>query len=123
MINKRRFAVACAVLTGVIASSALFAADKPSIKIGASLPLSGFQTPNGTMYRIGIAMAIDDVNRAGGVNGSPIELVIDEYQGLADQAGLLFRRHAAAGVVASLGPLSGTGWETIAPLANSMKVP
>src|ERR1019366_4251899 len=72
MMNRRRFALGCAVLTGVIASSALLAAEKPPIKIGGSLPLSGFQTPNGTMYRIGITMAIDDVNSAGGVNGSPI---------------------------------------------------
>src|ERR1039458_10232562 len=92
MTNRRRFAAGCAVLIGVIASSALFAADKPPIKIGASLPLSGFQTPNGTMYRIGITMAIDDVNRADGV-------------------------------VASLGPISGTTWENVAPLANSMNAP
>ena len=123
MMNRRRFAAGCAVLTGVIASSALFAADKPPIKIGVSLPLSGFQTPNGTMYRIGITMAIDDVNSAGGVNGSPISLVIDDDQGRADQAVLLFRRHVADGVVASLGPISGTTWESVAPLANSMKAP
>jgi branched-chain amino acid transport system substrate-binding protein len=123
MMNRRRFAAGCAVLTGVIASSALFAADKPPIKIGVSLPLSGFQTPNGTMYRIGITMAIDDVNSAGGVNGSPINLVIDDDQGRADQAVLLFRRHVADGVVASLGPISGTTWESVAPLANSMKAP
>ena len=123
MMNRRRFAAGCAVLTGVIASSALFAADKPPIKIGVSLPLSGFQTPNGTMYRIGITMAIDDVNSAGGVNGSPISVVIDDDQGRADQAVLLFRRHVADGVVASLGPISGTTWESVAPLANSMKAP
>ena len=123
MMNRRRFTLGCAVLTGVIASSALLAADKPPIKIGGSLPLSGFQTPNGTMYRIGITMAIDDVNKAGGVNGSKIEFVLDDDQGRADQAVLLFRRHVADGVVASLGPISGTTWESVAPLANSMKAP
>ncbi len=123
MMNRRRFATGCAVLTAVITSSALFAAEKPPIKIGGSLPLSGFQTPNGTMYRIGITMAIDDVNKAGGVNGSKIEFVLDDDQGRADQAVLLFRRHVAGGVVASLGPISGTTWESVAPLANSMKAP
>ena len=107
----------------VLGSSALFAADKPPIKIGVSVPLSGFQTPNGTMYRIGITMAAEDVNKAGGVNGSPIQLVIDDDQGSADQAVLLFRRHVADGVVASLGPISGTTWESVAPLANSMNAP
>lgn len=123
MINRRNFAAGCAVLTCMLGSSALFAADKPPIKIGVSVPLSGFQTPNGTMYRLGITMAVEDVNKAGGVNGSPIQLVIDDDQGRADQAVLLFRRHVADGVVASLGPISGTTWESVAPLANSEKAP
>jgi len=100
MINRRNFAAVCAALACVLGSPALFAADKPPIKIGVSVPLSGFQTPNGTMYRIGITMAVEDVNKAGGVNGSPVQLVIDDDQSLADQAVLLFRRHVADGVVA-----------------------
>ena len=123
MISNHGFVAASAVLASIIAGSVAFAAEKPPIKIGASLPLSGFQTPNGTMYRIGIAMAVDDVNKAGGVNGSSIELVVDDDQGRADQAVLLFRRHVADGVVASLGPISGTTWESVAPLANTMKAP
>ena len=123
MMNGRRFVAASVMLTSMIASSATLSADKPPIKLGVSLPLSGFQAPNGTMYRIGITMAIDDVNKASGVNGSPIELVIDDDQGRPDQAVLLFRRHVADGVVASLGPISGTNWESVAPLAESMKAP
>jgi branched-chain amino acid transport system substrate-binding protein len=123
MMDRRRFVAGCVVLTSMIASTAAFAADKPPIKIGVSLPLSGFQAPNGTMYRIGITMAIEDVNKAGGVNGSPIELLIDDDQGRPDQAVLLFRRHVADSVVASLGPISGTNWESVAPLAESMKAP
>jgi branched-chain amino acid transport system substrate-binding protein len=115
--------VACTFTASTLAVSTLLAADKPPIKIGGSLPLSGFQTPNGTMYRIGITMAIEDVNAAGGVNGSKIEFLLDDDQGRADQAVLLFRRHVADGVVASLGPISGTTWESVAPLANSMKAP
>jgi len=123
MINRRDFAAGCAVLTCMFGSSAPFAAEKPPVKIGVSVPLSGFQTPNGTMYRIGITMAVEDANKTGGVNGSPIELVVDDDQGRADQAVLLFRRHVADGVVASLGPISGTTWETVAPLANELKAP
>jgi branched-chain amino acid transport system substrate-binding protein len=68
-------------------------------------------------------MAIEDVNAADGVNGSKIEFMLDDDQGRADQAVLLFRRHVADGVVASLGPISGTTWESVAPLANTMKAP
>ncbi len=122
-MNRRDFGAAAVAVMGALASSTLLAADKPPIKVGVSIPLSGFQTPNGTMYRIGMTMAAEDVNKAGGVNGSLIDLIIDDDQGLADQAVLLFRRHVAAGVVAQLGPISGTTWESISPLANTMKTP
>lgn len=123
LITRRSFAVTSIALVGAVASSVAFAADKPPIKIGVSIPLSGFQTPNGTMYRIGISMAVDDINKAGGINGSPIELIVSDDQGLADQAVLLFRRHVSEGVVAQLGPISGTTWESVSPLANAMKTP
>jgi branched-chain amino acid transport system substrate-binding protein len=123
MMSRHRFLFGCLALAGLLVSAPLFGADKPPIKIGGSLPLSGFQTPNGTMYRIGITMAIEDVNAADGVNGSKIEFMLDDDQGRADQAVLLFRRHVADGVVASLGPISGTTWESVAPLANTMKAP
>ncbi len=122
-VNRRDFGAAAIALMGALLSSSAPAADKPPVKVGVSIPLSGFQTPNGTMYRIGMTMAVEDINKAGGVNGSPIELVISDDQGLADQAVLLFRRHVAAGVVAQLGPISGTTWESISPLANTMKMP
>ena len=123
MMNRSRFIAASVMLAGMLASSATLSADKPPIKLGVSLPLSGFQAPNGTMYRIGITMAVDDVNKASGVNGSRIELLIDDDQGRPDQAVLLFRRHVSDGVVASIGPISGTTWESVAPLAESMKAP
>ena len=123
MMDRRRFVAGSVVLTSMLAGTAMFAADNPPIKIGVSLPLSGFQTPNGTMYRLAITMAVEDVNKAGGVNGSPIELLIDDDQARPDQAVLLFRRHVAGGVVAQLGPISGTNWESVAPLAESMKAP
>lgn len=123
MMNRRSFSAGFVALAGIVAGTAAAAADKPPIKIGVSVPLSGFQTPNGTMYRMGVMMAVEDINKQGGINGSPIELVIDDDQGLADQAVLLFRRHVAAGVVAQLGPISGTTWESVSPLANAMKTP
>lgn len=123
MLHRRNLISGCLVLASMAASATLLAADKPPIKIGGSLPLSGFQAPNGTMYRIGITMAIEDLNAAGGVNGSKIDFLLDDDQGRPDQAVLLFRRHVSDGVVASLGPISGTTWESVAPLANSMKAP
>jgi len=123
MLSRRNFATGIAALSATMIGSVALAADKPPVKVAVSVPLSGFQAPNGTMYRMGITMAAESVNAQGGINGSPIELVIDDDQALADQAVLLFRRHVAAGAVAQLGPISGTTWESVSPLANSMKMP
>lgn len=119
---KLLFTAALALATG-LASLGASAADKPPIKVGVLLPESGFMRPNGETYRIAIEMAVDEVNKAGGVNGSQIQLVLSDDQGKPTEAVLLFRRHVSEGVVAELGPISGTAWESVAPLANAMKVP
>ncbi|MFT8246049.1 ABC transporter substrate-binding protein [Roseomonas sp. BN140053] len=120
----RRNLTKAGLLLGILpAATRALAADKPPIKIGANMPLSGFQRPNGEMYRAAVEMAIEEVNAAGGVNGSPIQLIIDDDQGLANETVLLFRRHVADGIAAHLGPISGTTFESVAPLANAMRVP
>ena len=99
------------------------AADKPPIKIGSCWPLSGFQRPNGEMYKCAVEMAVEDVNAAGGVNGSLLAIVGDDDQGLANEAVLLFRRHAADGIAVHIGPISGTTFESVVPLAGALRVP
>ncbi len=123
MKTKRIFLAAGALCALAFAHAPIHAADKAPLKIGVVLPLSGFQTAYGEMYRTAITMVVDDINQAGGVNGSPIELLIDDDQGKAEQAVTLFRRHVADGVVAELGPIAGTTWEQVAPLANSLATP
>ena len=120
-MNTRRHVV----LTGfaALATRRAWAADKPPVRIGACFPLSGFQRPNGEMYRCGVEMAIEEVNAAGGVNGSRLELVADDDQGLANEAVLLFRRHASDGVAVHIGPISGTTFDSVVPLAAALRVP
>jgi branched-chain amino acid transport system substrate-binding protein len=123
-MNTRRAILTAGVLSAMtLAGLTAHAADKPPIKIGVIVPLSGFQTAYGEMYRTTFAMVVEDINKAGGVYGSPIELVVDDDQGRAEQAVTLFRRHVSDGVFAELGPIAGTTWEQVAPLANSMNTP
>jgi branched-chain amino acid transport system substrate-binding protein len=68
-------------------------------------------------------MAVDEINAKGGVNGSRIEVVVTDDQLAAQQSVLLFRRLVSENVVAVLGPVSGTSWENVAPIANAMKTP
>jgi branched-chain amino acid transport system substrate-binding protein len=54
---------------------AAFGAEKP-FKIGSEQPLSGAAADGGKTAVVGLQMATDRINKNGGVNGRPIELVL-----------------------------------------------
>jgi branched-chain amino acid transport system substrate-binding protein len=53
---------------------AAFGQAKP-YKIGTSQPLSGVAAAGGKTALVGVQMAVDRINKAGGINGRPIELI------------------------------------------------
>ena len=54
---------------------AAFGAEKP-FKIGSEQPLSGVAADGGKTAVVGLQMAVDRINKKGGVNGRPVELVL-----------------------------------------------
>src|SRR5262245_24035794 len=60
-----------------------FGQAKP-YKIGAINPLSGAAAAGGKTALVGIQMAVDRINKAGGVNGRPIELIIADDESKPD---------------------------------------
>ena len=50
--------------------------DRSPIRIGAALPLSGPAAFVGEEVRDGLALAVNRINDSGGINGHPIELII-----------------------------------------------
>jgi branched-chain amino acid transport system substrate-binding protein len=123
MLNRRHVLAGLSAAAVAGTKGVAFAQAKPPIKIGALLPMTGFGASYGTLFQTAVKMGVDDVNKAGGINGSPIELLIEDDQFQATQSVLLFRRLAGENAAAVVGPISGTGWENVAPIANSMKVP
>lgn len=99
------------------------AQDKPPVKIALSTPLSGPLGPAAKVQVIAVKLGVEDINKAGGVNGSKVELSV--YDDAFDPAqGLLRIREAmAAGAVVIIGPYSSTQWETAAPVLNQLKMP
>ena len=63
-----------------------------AIKIGVAEALSGGAAQYGISIRNGFQMAADEINAAGGVNGSKIELVIEDEQGKKDEAINAFKK-------------------------------
>ena len=61
-------------------SSQASAATGEPIKIGAVLPLSSAAAITGSHIRIGIETVMDQVNKAGGIKGRPIQVIFEDIQ-------------------------------------------
>jgi len=62
---------------------AAFGQAKP-YKIGTEQPLSGAGAAGGKTALVGVQMAIDRINKSGGVNGRPIELIVADDESKPD---------------------------------------
>jgi branched-chain amino acid transport system substrate-binding protein len=120
-----------AIMGGAVAALALTFApgavlaqgQKPPIKLGLITPLTGPLASYGKAQELVMKLAVEDVNARGGINGSPLQLDIQDSSTDPGQAVLLFRKFAGEGYFAVLGPMTGTQWETVSPLANRIQMP
>jgi branched-chain amino acid transport system substrate-binding protein len=60
-----------------------FGQAKP-YKVGTMQPLSGAAAAGGKTALVGVQMAVDRINKSGGVSGRPIELVVADYESKPD---------------------------------------
>jgi branched-chain amino acid transport system substrate-binding protein len=60
-----------------------FGQAKP-FKVGTLEPLSGAAASGGKTALVGTQMAVDRINKSGGINGRPIELIIADYESKPD---------------------------------------
>ena len=64
---------------------AAFGQAKP-YKIGSIQPLSGAGAAGGKTALVGVEMAVDRINKSGGINGRPVELVVADDESKPDVA-------------------------------------
>ena len=117
---SRRLAVSAISLA---IAGAAFAQAKPPIKIVHTAPLSGQLASVGKLQAIAVDIAVDDINKSGGINGSMIEIVRYDDQLRPDQGVLRVREAQQGGALAVLGPMSSTQWETARATINQLKIP
>ncbi len=72
----------CSLLGAFLALFLLFSCQQqqPPIKVGLSINLSGRGGAAGEHIRDGALLAVDDINKGGGINGRPLELLIRDDQ-------------------------------------------
>ena len=121
---RRRLMVSAIASLGALATSRRSQAQQqPPVKLGLITPMTGPLASYGKIQSIIVKLAVDDVNAKGGVNGSLIQLDVGDSQTDPGQAVLLFRRYVGEGYFGVIGPMTGTQWETISPLANQLQMP
>ncbi|WDP91459.1 MAG: ABC transporter substrate-binding protein [Desulfobacter sp.] len=81
-MKRRIFSIA--VIMVCIFTGAALAAD--TIKIGFNAPLTGFAASDGKSSSLGAKLAVDQINKAGGVLGKQLELVVYDDQASASQS-------------------------------------
>jgi branched-chain amino acid transport system substrate-binding protein len=100
------------------------AAAKPPIKIGAVLLQSGANAGYGIAQRAGVELAVDEINKAGGINGAPIQVIYEDSKGSKDEAITSARKLIDKDeVTAIIGPTLSGEMFGAGPVANEAGVP
>lgn len=94
------------------------------IKVGVYADLTGQTSSFGVSTRDGIALAFEEINAAGGVDGRKLVAVVEDDQGLPNQAATVVTKLITQDKVqAVLGEVASTNSLAAAPIAQQNKIP
>ena len=89
--TRRTFLGLSATAAGALGATVLVPApwreafgQAKAYKIGTLQPLTGAAAAGGITALVGTQMAVDRINKSGGINGRPIELIVEDYQSKPD---------------------------------------
>src|SRR3954451_21612604 len=104
--------------------TAFAASGADEIPVGEFASLSGGSASFGQSSHKGTALAIDEINAAGGVLGKKIKLITEDDQSLAGQPATIARKLIAQDkVVAVLGEVASSKSLEAAPICQQNKIP
>ncbi|SFI15923.1 branched-chain amino acid transport system substrate-binding protein [Bosea sp. OK403] len=116
LLTRRGFTTAVA---GTIAAPALIRsafAQGATVKFGMVMPMTGAAAESGSFAQTGAKLALEQVNKAGGVLGKPVELIFEDDQTTNPGAVLAFSKLASQpDIVAFLGSIRSTQMHAMAP--------
>ena len=85
-VSRRRLLGFGAAATGALGAAMLVPSNTANgaPAIGTLQPLSGTAAAGGKTALVGVQMAVDRINKTGGINGRPVELLIGDYESKPD---------------------------------------
>jgi urea transport system substrate-binding protein len=93
------------------------------IRIGAVLSFSGGVELYGQQAKLGLDLAVKDINAAGGILGRPVEVIYADDKTRPASAATATQSLIESGVLAVVGPITSQNFNAIAPVAESLKTP
>jgi branched-chain amino acid transport system substrate-binding protein len=120
------------LLSRVLAAAALVilmvgcqpAEKKQPIKIGAFFALSGPGAPIGTPTKLVAEMVVDQINKSGGINGRPLQLVIGDTESDPAKAATIVKKFIHSDKVAAIiGPTATGEGMTVKKIVEEAGIP
>ena len=112
------------LLTGCNKPSSGTGAGSDVIKVGEFASLTGSEATFGQSSHKGTALAVEDINAAGGVLGKKIQLLTEDDQSQAGQPATVVRKLITSdGVVAVLGEVASSKSLEAAPICQQYSIP
>jgi ABC-type branched-subunit amino acid transport system permease subunit/ABC-type branched-subunit amino acid transport system substrate-binding protein len=94
-----------------------------TVRLTGIYPMTGSQAEWGQHSKIATEIALEEINRAGGIGGLPVEVNIQDTATDPAQAITLARKAALEDkTLAILGPCESTAFEAIAPLLERLRI-
>ncbi len=94
-----------------------------TIKIGMNLELTGGQAAYGNDSQKGAQLAVEEINKNGGVLGKKLELVPADNKSEPSEAAAAAQKLADEGVVTVVGPLTTSAMLAAVPIMDGAKIP
>jgi len=129
--RRRALSQAVAAASGLVIAPGLIrrARAETVVKLRQTEPLTGPSAAYGIRARDGAAMAVEEINAAGGVTDGKsgkfmLEIAAEDMANDPKQAVTIFRQFASDNsVVASIGPTNSVGFVPLVPIAGQVKLP
>lgn len=127
MSNRKTWLIIAGVVAVALVGWLIYQAYVPKeeiIKIGAILPLTGDLSSYGVDTRKALEMAVEELNARGGIDGRRLMLVAEDSRGSSATAVSAFSKLVDVDrVYGVLGPITSAEVLSVAPVANSKRVP
>ena len=76
MKKEKQIVLLCSILLVCVSFISANCAESPTLKIGAIFSIQGTASSLGVPEKNTVEMLLQEVNKAGGVNGFPLEVII-----------------------------------------------